>query len=102
MIASKIFQRLDLSDDFWEQFNVQNQAIKKQVGLYKIESIDNANVITIFVNPKEYFEKYRDKTINKRHKGLKKDTPGMNFEAYSQRIYSLHEFCSNQKLKKIK
>ena len=24
MIASKIFQRLDLSDDFWEQFNVQN------------------------------------------------------------------------------
>ena len=26
----------------------------------------------------------------------------MNFEAYSQRICSLHEFCSNQKPKKIK
>ena len=26
MIASKIFQRLDLSDDFWEQFNVQNKS----------------------------------------------------------------------------
>ena len=100
MIASKIFQRLDLSDDFWEQFNVQNKAIKKQVGLFEIESIDNANVITISVNPKECFEKYRDKTVSKKHKGLKKDTPGMNFEAYSQRICSLHEFCTNQKPKK--
>ena len=26
----------------------------------------------------------------------------MNFEAHSQRICSLHEFCSNQKPKKIK
>ena len=55
MIASKIFQRLDLSDDFWEQFNVQNMVIIKQIGIYEIESIDNANVITISVNPKEYF-----------------------------------------------
>ena len=55
MIASKIFQRLDLSDDFWEQFNVQNMVIIKQNGIYEIESIDNANIITISVNPKEYF-----------------------------------------------
>ena len=79
---------------------MQNKTIKKQVGLFEIESIDNANVITISVNPKECFEKYRDKTVNKKHKGLKKDTPGMNFEAYSQRICSLHEFCTNQKPKK--
>ena len=97
MIASKIFQRLHLSDDFWKQFNVKNKAIKKQVGLYEIESIDNTNVIAISVNPKHYFEKYRDKTVNKKHKGLKRDMPGMNFEAYSQHICSLHEFCSNQK-----
>ena len=89
------------SDDFWEQINVQNKAIKKRVGLYEIESIDNANVITISANLKEYFEKYRDKTVNKKHKGLKKDTPGMNFEAYSQCICSLHEFCTNQKPKKL-
>ena len=97
MIASKIFQRLDLSDDFWDKFNVQNKDIKKQVRLYEIENIDTANVITIAVKPKEYFDKYRDKTVNKKHKGLKKDTPGMNFEAYSQRICSLHEFFKNQK-----
>ena len=46
----------------------------------------NANVINTAVSPKEYFEKYRDKAINKKYKGLKRDTPGMNFEAYSQRI----------------
>ena len=57
MIASKIFERLDLSDDFWEQFNVQDKMLKKQVGLYEIESTDNTNVITISVNPNKYFEK---------------------------------------------
>ena len=29
MIASKIFKRLHLSDDFWSKFNVQNKEIKK-------------------------------------------------------------------------
>ena len=33
---------------------------------------------------------------------MKRDAPGMNFEAYSQRVCSLHEFCSNQKPKKNK
>ena len=74
MIASKIFKRLELSDDFWNKFSVQNKEIKKQVGLYEIGSIDNANIIIIAVNPKEYFEKCRDKTINKKHKGLKRDS----------------------------
>ena len=81
---------------------MQNKEIKKQVGLYENESIDNANITTIAVNPKQYFEKYRDKTINKKHKGLKRDAPGMNFEAYSQCICSLHEFYSNQKPNKNK
>ena len=102
MIASKIFKRLHLSDDFWSRFNVKNKEIKKQVGLYQTESTDSANIISIAVNPKEYFEKYKDKTVYKKHKGLKRDTPGMNFEAYSQHICSLDEFCSNQKTKRIK
>ena len=37
MIKSKIFSQLDLSDDFWDQFGVQNEKLKKQVGLFKIE-----------------------------------------------------------------
>ena len=54
-----MLERLDLPDDFWERFAVQNKSLKKQVGLYEIENIDNANVLAIAINPKEYFEKYK-------------------------------------------
>ena len=37
-----------------------------------------------------------------KYKGLKRDTSGMHFEAYSQRICSLHELYQNQKPQKIK
>ena len=72
LIKSKVFNRLDLSDDFWEQFNVQNKDLKRQVGLYEVENIDNTNILTIAINPKEYFEKYKDYSINKRQKARKK------------------------------
>ena len=52
MIKSKIFERLDLLGNFWDQFGVQNKKLKKQVGLFEIESINKANVITIALNPK--------------------------------------------------
>ena len=98
----QILNTLDLSDDFWQQFGVQNKVLKKQVGLYEIKSIDNPNIITISLNPKEYFKKYRNHTMNKKHKGLKKDTPGIDFEGYAQRLSLLHEFCDKQKPNKIK
>ena len=100
MISSKFFERLDLSNEFLSQFNVRDTSTEKQVGLYEIESIDNPNIVTIAVNPKEYFEKYRDKSFSKKHNGLKKDTPGMHFEAYGNRMMSLNDFAS-QKVKKI-
>ena len=50
MINSKIFERLDLSNEFWSQFDVQSTSTEKQVGLYKIESIGNPNIVTITVN----------------------------------------------------
>ena len=96
MIASKILNRLDLSDDVWVQFDIQNKKLKKQVGLYEIESIGNLNILIISINPKEYFEKYRDKNINKKHKGLKRDIPGMDFEAYSSRLASLRQTKNKQ------
>ena len=102
MVQPKIMERLDLPDDFWQNFNVQNKQLKKQVGLYEVENINNTSIITVAVNPKEYFEKCPDKIVNNKQKGLKRDMPGMNFEAYSQRICSLHEFYQNQKPQKIK
>ena len=37
MIKRNIFERLDLSDDFWDQFGVQNKKLKKQVGFLKLK-----------------------------------------------------------------
>ena len=76
MIKSKIFDRLDLSSDFWDQFGVQNKKLKKQVGLFEIENINEPNIITIALNPKEYYEKFNDHTDNKKRKGLKNEPAG--------------------------
>ena len=59
-------------DDFWDQFNVQNKKLKKQVGLFEAESINTPNIITISINPKEYYEEFDDQSNNKKHKGIKK------------------------------
>ena len=71
LTKSKILEWLDLSDDFWERIGVKNESSKKQIGLYEIENM-NANVLTIAINPKEYFEKYKDFSVNKKHKSVKK------------------------------
>ena len=71
------------------------------MGLYKVENIDNPNVCTIVVNPKEYFEKFRNKSINKKHKGVIKDTKGMSFEdyltEYQKQIKKLNKKKNNSK-----
>ena len=74
--------------------------LKKQMGLYEIENIDNANICTIAVNPKEYFEKLKNRLINKKHKGVRRDTPGMNFESYAERINVLKEIGNEKNEKK--
>ena len=52
MINSDIFDRLDISHDFWEKFGVQDKKKKKVIGLFEIENINNPNICTIAVNPK--------------------------------------------------
>ena len=49
---SKTAKRLDLSHKFLGQFDIRNEKLEKQMGLYEIENINNANVYTIAVNPK--------------------------------------------------
>ena len=98
IVNSKILERLDLSNEFWSQFNVSDTSTEKQVGLYETESIDNPNIVTIGVN--QNISKNIEISFNKKHNGLKKDTPGMHFEAYGNRMMSLNDFAS-QKVKKI-
>ena len=94
MIKSKIFDRLDLSAEFYEQFNCRNEDLRKQVGLLEIESIDKPIVITIALNPKEYYERFIDHSDNKKHKGLKKSTPGRDFDSYSNHLSDLTEYLN--------
>ena len=54
------------------------------MGLYETENIDNPSICTITVNPKKYFKKFKNRSINKKHKGVKKDTIGMCLEAYAE------------------
>ena len=98
---SKILNRLDLSDDFWKKFDVYDHSTKKEMGLYEIENIDNQNICTIAVNPKEYFEKFKNRKINKKHKGVRRDTPGMTFESYAMRINMLRDIDCKREEKKI-
>ena len=71
MLKSKVFHRLDLSAEFYEQFNCRNEDLRKRVGLFEFESIDKTTVITITLNPKECYERFIDHSDNKKHKGLK-------------------------------
>ena len=54
----------------------------------------------IALNPKEYYEKFEDHSHNKKDKGLKKSTAGMDFDSYSGRLSDLNEF-SKEYIKKI-
>lgn len=76
---------------------MHNPKVKKQLGLYEIENIDNANVGTIAVDPKEYFEKFKDRTVNKKQKGVKRNTKGMDFESYAGTIILLREVDCKKK-----
>ena len=92
MLKSKIFNRLDLSHEYFEKFNCQNTDLKKRVGYFEVENIDKANIITIALNPKEYYERFVDTTDNKKDKGLHKSTPGMDFDSYSSCLSDLTEY----------
>ena len=100
IINSKKFETLDLSNEFWSQFNVRDTSTEKQVGLYEIKIIGNPNIVTIIINPKSYSEKCRGKSFNKKHKGLKKDISGMHFEVYANRVMLFIDFA-NQKVRSI-
>ena len=66
MLKSKVFDRVDLSADYFELFKCRNPDLKKQVGLSEVENIDKTNIITIALNPKEYYEKCNDYSDNKK------------------------------------
>ena len=73
--------------------------MRKVMGLYEAENLNNPNLCTIAINPIDYFEKFKDRKINKKHKGVRRDTPGMTFESYAERISSLRQLDTRPKKK---
>ena len=51
------------------------------------------------VNPKEYYEYFKTVNSNKKHKGIKKASPGMEYENYAERIKPLIDFKTYKKPK---
>ena len=70
--STDICQRFDKLDKFWKQFDVHDQANRKVLGLYEVESINDPCLVTLAVNPKEYLEYFESTRVNKKHKGVKK------------------------------
>ena len=66
ILLLKIGERLDTSHEFFDQFFCRNPSTKKKVGLYEVESIDNVNLVTIAVNPKEYIEIFKNKELKQK------------------------------------
>ena len=97
ILLQKLGHRLDTSNEFFDKFSCRDESTKKKVGLYEAESIDNANLVTIAVNPKEYMEIFKNKDLNKKHKGIKKTTAVMNFESFASRMMDIREYTISQK-----
>ena len=47
------------------------------------------------------FQKLKNRSINKKHKGVRSNTPGLNFESYAERIKVLREIDSERAEKKF-
>ena len=62
---TEISKRFDKSNKFWERFNIHKPEEQKVLGLYEVENIDDLCYVTLAVNPKEYFEYFKSKSVNK-------------------------------------
>ena len=92
IIASEICNRFDTSHKFWDKFGARKPFLHNCLGYFSIESTDNSCYLRIARNPKEYFEIFEKSEINKKHRGIKNGSSGMNFKNYASRIVSLTNF----------
>ena len=53
---------------------------KKEKKTWHVRNIDNPCYVTLAVNRKEYFEFFEDYSSNKKHKGIKIGSRGMEFD----------------------
>ena len=82
MLHQKYTKDLLVLTNFEIPLGREKQAGKKKLGYYEIENIDNPCILTLSVNPKEYLEILKNQHQNRKHKGIKKGSPGLGFENF--------------------
>ena len=73
IITSEVYNRFDTSHKLWEKFDARKENLKKCLGYFEIEHIDDPCVLPTACNPKEYYEVFEDRDVNKNTMGLKRD-----------------------------
>ena len=92
-------ERFDKSVEFWQHFNIHKPKNKKLLGLYEVESINDPCLVTLAVNPKEYLELFKSENVNKKHKGIKKGSQGVECEQFAERFKPPCDFKTYKKPK---
>ena len=100
IIKNDFSHRFDTSHKFWEKCGIRDEHLKKKLGYFPIENIDDPCVVTVVVNPEEYFKEFEP--VNKKHKGKRKGASGMEFEDYAKRKNSIREIQTFGQLPKEK
>lgn len=72
IVAAKIYDRFDSSHAYWEEFEAIKENLRKCLGYFEIENIDNPCFVTVAMNSKEYYKSFDDISFHKKHKGIKK------------------------------
>ena len=83
MIANKSYDRFNSLNEYWEKFDSRKENLWIYLGYFEIDHIDNPCFVTIACNPKEYYEMFEESVVYKKHKGIKKGSPGMDFGNYA-------------------
>ena len=97
ILASEVYNRFDTSHKHWEKFDARKENLKKRLRYFEIEHINNPFIFTTACSPEEYYEVFKDKDVNKKHKGVKKGYSNMVFENFANRINSLMNFDTFEK-----
>ena len=54
IVASKFYDRFNSSNIYWEKFGVRKENLRKYLGYFEIEHIDNPCFVTVALNPNGY------------------------------------------------
>ena len=68
VIASEIYDSFDSSHEYWEKCSSKKEDLRKCLGYFEIENIDNPFILTIACNSKEYFKLFENNKVNKKYK----------------------------------